>query len=360
MRFIVFLVAVSLLGCESKPKETAPDPAPAKDAGQVAEKPNDNPQPTPVATTGPTVRIAAPHKLLQMRMDQTKPIGNIVVEDSEPQPLEGFGLNRCQTGFVFQGYYKEGDKLVSTPHFNVQLGEVPLGRAFVYDDPMIETTVLKMNVSAFDLDNVKGVISLNDAATGVERMKMTLDGPPTTVATAPGVGPMGCYTTGYYLADGKQGPVVAVWDGNELFYVGIQLTENRSLTVEFAMRGGQRRPENMIQASLKRVFEKPDRFPFRVNFEKRFNAEPVYDKTGPQLSVQKTPVESGNIRAAFRSSSPNGPIRIELENITIPPDHGELSGKTVNFKVEAEFVSDLKGRLVPVPIPPQWKSVAGD
>lgn len=58
--------------------------------------------------------------------------------------------------------------------------------------------------------------------------------------------------------------------------------------------------------------------------------------------------------ATFARASPQGPVRIEVEDLVFPEWAGPLSATTIDLKLEALLVTDLDGPGVPVPTSPNF------
>jgi hypothetical protein len=190
-------------------------------------------------------------------------------------------------------------------------------------------------------------------------LEMTIDGRPTALVRAPGLGPMGCFDTGFWkLKNGDEqvfGPVSAVYDPANLHYVGARLTPTTSLVFLFTLRDGERGQGDLITTTAEKIREKPDTFPIRMYLERRVNESGVADATGPLTKRIEAPLESGKLYASFPTGEVGGPMRIQLEDAKLPEWDGPLSGATIDlFRAETLFVTDTHGEDVPLPAPPEW------
>ncbi|MEZ4458584.1 MAG: hypothetical protein R3E66_02430 [bacterium] len=333
-------------GCEKSPPP-APVPPPAVDAAPSFER-----------ITPPSARLALPLDVLAMRIEG-EPVGQLVSQDlpsPDPVPLKAIGVNLCQTGWFIQGLVEQDGKLHTSPGFLLEFADLER-EGFNYHVPGIENSHLVVSLSKLSLDEAEGSISVvgkDDLTT----FSMAFAGKPVGVPAQPAFSAQGCFTTGYYrLSDGVQGPATAVFDGKDLYYVGLRLSEKHSLVVMVSLRADQRKPGNVIQGSLERVADAPDKFPIRVMLETRSNAKKQVEVTGPILQTQHIPVTKGTIRASFMTDDARGPIRIDLRDLELPKWDGPLSeAKIPRVQAEVLFVTDPKSPVVPVPSEPKWET----
>lgn len=347
MRLGAIALAVGLVACESPVA-----PPPTQTAAQTAVQ-----ESVALPTISlPAQRLALPLDVVRMRLPQAAPIGTVSGVDFEQSvPLRALGINVCQTGWFVQGYIEHAGELQSTPGFLLELAEVPTG-PFTYHVPGVQGSHLAMDFESFSLENAKGKIAvINDS--GETTFDMTFDGVPISVPAQPHFGAQGCYTTGFFKLGEQQGPATAVFDGRDLFYVGLRLTDRHSIAFMLSLRADLRKPGNLIVGDLARVDADPQKFGFRVFAETRRNRPGVANQ--PLLEAEQTPIVSGTVRASFATTEAKGPLRLELRDIVLPNWDGPYAGMTLpRVQVEVLFVTDVESGIVPVPSSPQWGEVA--
>jgi len=348
MNRLVFMgLCLGLSGCE----KTAP---PAPSTTSAAEIPAVAPIEAIDKITPPPERLALPLQVVGLRLPEGS-VGEMeTVDFSEPGPvpLRAIGVNLCQTGWFIQGYIEREGKLLTTPGFLLEFAELK-SEGFRYDVPGVTGSHLFVELKKLSLTEAVGKISVIDENQKTT-FSMTFDGPPVGTPAQPGFSAQGCFTTGFYLLpDGVQGPATAVYDGKDLYYVGLRLSEQHSLVFMLSLRNDLRTPGNVIQGSLKRVADDLKKFPFRVLLETRSNS--TTKNNGPMLETKQIPVEDGLVRASFLTNDAKGPLRIEFTDLVIPEWDGPFSGQTLK-RVQAEvlFVTDPASPVIPVPSAPKW------
>lgn len=271
-------------------------------------------------------------------------------EVPEGVPLRAVGLNLCQTGWVLQGFVERDGSLAATPTLPIHYATLPSGPA-EHRDPAIPGQAIVLDFKAPSMRHLNGTLRIVEDGSTDDIMKMTILGAPVGIASAPGLGPQGCFTTGYYQmalgAEKRVGPVSAVWDNKRLHYIGLRLTEQHGIGIWLHLEPTNRQPQNVIRGDLETVGEKPTRFPLRVVFETRRT-------TVDGVVVDETPATAGKFLAAFVKASPQGPVRVELTDLVFPDWDGPLANATVEVRAEALFVTDLVGPGVPVPSEPRF------
>lgn len=327
-------------GCEARPP-AAPTDRPDVGASPVTHQIDFEPM---------AERLALPTQVRALRL----PAGSVgtYVDRELPDgvPLRAVGLNLCQTGWMIQGFIERDGELRATPPLPIRYATLPIGPAEAHH-PDVADQKLALDFSTATMTRLDGSLRVIAAVDGSEVMKMTIDdAAPVGIATGPGLGAQGCFTTGYYqlrLGNAERvGPVSAVWDQKRLHYVGLRLTEKHGVGVWLHLEPAHRQPQNVIRGDLATVRDKPTRFPFRVVFETR--------TTTPQgVVVEETPATEGTLTAVFARANPQGPVRIELRDLVVPAWDGPLAGATLDLlRTEALLVTDLEGVGVPVPSKP--------
>lgn len=304
----------------------------------------------------PAERLALPLEVVRMRMPEGASIGTVSgVDFDQPVSLRALGINVCQTGWFVQGYIEQNGELQTTPGFLLELAEVPTG-PFSYHVPGVQGSHLALNFEAFSLDHAKGTLAVVKDS-GETSFEMTFDGVPISVPAQPNFGAQGCYTTGFYKLADQQGPATAVFDGKDLFYVGLRLSERHSIAFMLSLRADLRKPGNLIVGDLARVDAEPQKFGFRVFAETRRNRPGVANQ--PLLEAEQTPIVVGSVRASFATTEAKGPLRLELRDLVLPNWDGPYAGMTLpRVQAEVLFVTDVDSGIVPVPSSPQWGEIA--
>lgn len=340
---------VALGGCQSSSPPTTSTTA----TQTAAQRPKHD------VLVPPVQRLAWPLEVLAMRLPDGH-VGELRSKDlpgGETIPLKAIAVNLCQTGWFVQGLVEQDGKLQTSAGFLLEFAQIP-NHKFIYEVPDVTKSHLVVDLQQLSLEKAKGSLTVIDVASQQSTFSMSFDGIPVGVPAQPGFSAQGCFTTGYFrLPDGVQGPATAVFDGDDLFYVGMRLSEQHSLVVMLSMRADLRKPQNVIQGSLEHVAIDPQKFPFRVLLEKRTNSGEIGEKSGPLIQTEQIPIQKGTIRAAFLSTDPKGPLRIDLRDLELPTWDGPLSGAKLD-RVQAEvlFVNDPKSPVIPVPSEPNWKS----
>lgn len=330
------------MGCEPK----APVDLPAATIPVVAATPMEDFEPLPA-------RLALPTQVLAMRLPPGSSVGTYFdAELPDGVPLRAVGLNLCQPGWILQGFIERDGALAATPPLPLPYATLPTLPTQIRD-PRIPSQALVLDFDVATMRHLKGTIRVSADDGQPDPMKMTIDGAPIGISTGPGIGAQGCFTTGYYQVqlgtDVRVGPVSAVWDQKRLHYVGLRLTDKYGIGIWLHLEPAHRQPQNIIRGDLATVAEKLERFPFRVVFETR-------ETTPTGVEVQETPATAGRMMAAFVKASPQGPIRIDLEQLQFPAWDGPLSGVTADkIRVEALLVTDIEGSGVPVPSEPRFE-----
>lgn len=338
MKRLLIIVAL-LAGCEDKP----PAPPTEVDAGPAPTVKGPAP---PIDFEPIPSRLALPVKVRAMRLPEGSVGAYRDQELKQPARLMAVGLNLCQTGFVLQGYIERDGELAVTPALAIPRDVLPTEPTTIFS-PRIPDQMFHLDLQEASMARLKGTVRILQKGSADEVMRMVIDAEPIGITTGPGLGAQGCFTTGSYdleLGDQqRQGPVSAVYDGKRLHYVGMRLTEKYGIGVWLHLEPTHRQPQNVIRGDLATVGEKPKRFPFRVVFETR-------TMEAGAVVVHETPATEGDLMAAFVKANPQGPIRIELENLKFPDWDGPLSGVTVDrVRTEAMIVTDIEGVGVPVP-----------
>lgn len=348
-------------GSETAAKTTAQAPGPkTSSAGGLAPAAMDlSDLPMPLRYAEPLPRIR--HRLEGRR------VGEIMLRrDGEPVEgvLHGVGLNMCQTGWVLQGYFSvEGGAIEPTTPFLIQLDELPTGRTVRYDDPKIEGSYLRLDLEEASWDRLAGALAIVERDGGEEVFEMKFDGPPSGIATGPGLGAQGCYLTGYWAArlageDGAlRGMALGIKRPRNTYDVMLIFDDRHALGVTMRLGRNQRVPGNLIRAPLERILRDPSQFPLRVLYRERESREIEGDRLAPNPPLwEGTPVASGQLYAGFSKARDTGPVRIHMEDIPLPDDWPEpLGGQTIErLRAEVMFVTEASGKRIPAPGPPQW------
>ncbi len=349
IRFILMGLWLSVVGCEKAPVPAA--------TTTIVSSPIAEPVEAIDRITPPQDRLALPLQVVAMRLPAGK-IGEMETVDFAkpgPVPLRAIGVNLCQTGWFIQGYVEIEGKLLTTPGFLLEFAELT-SEGIRYEVPGVKGSHLLVELQKLSLTEAVGKLSVIDDQ-GKTTFSMNFDGPPVGVPAQAEFSAQGCFTTGFYLLpDGVQGPATAVYDGKDLYYVGLRLSEQHNLVFMLSLRNDLRTPGNVLQGSLARVAEDPKKFPFRVMVERRSNSAKLGD--APELETLQVPVEQGAVRASFMSNDAKGPLRIEFTDLVIPQWDGPFSGQTLN-RVQAEvlFVTDAASPVIPVPSAPRWETL---
>lgn len=337
-----------LCGCERREPE---QPEPAATAGET----------TPTAeTSGATDtsfefepqpdRLALPTKLLGMRLEG--PDAGTLYDEHYPEgtTLRAVGLAQCQTGWVLQGFLEpEPDaELRATPPFQIALPTLPAGQTVETKHPTLQRQTMLLDFDVATMHRLKGTFRVVDDETTDEVFRMEIDAVPTTVTPAAGLGPQGCFTTGSWeMHRGEttlEGPTTAVFDGRRVHYIGLRLTEKYGIGMWLVLQPQHREPKYVIRGNLRRIIEKPKKYPFRVVFETR-EPDPEFG-----LTIDEIQAPDGDFRASFKKPSPEGPVRVEIENLKVPDEwEGPISGTIDKVRVETLIVTDTNGTSVPIP-----------
>lgn len=350
MRKLFVLGVLTLAACEKAP--TGVDaPASSSTAGQTVAAA----APAPGPLDFPPARMAMPLDVMSMRIDGPT-VGSVSGVDFPVSPVElkAIGVNLCQTGWFVQGYVEREGKMFTGPGFLLELAEIPKGPT-VYSVPGVQGSHLEFDLQELSLERAVGRMTVVDDTKG-ETFSMTFDGTPVGVPSQAGFSAQGCFTTGYFRVGEQQGPAVAVFDGKDMYYVGMRLSERHNLVFLLSLRPELRQPNNVLQASLDMVDQAPEKYPFRVLVETRKNREGAV--TGPALEAYQQLIGKGIVRASFAAADAKGPLRIELTDLEMPVWDGPLSGQKIpRIQAEVLFVTDPKSPLVPVPSQPNWSVV---
>lgn len=350
----VLIAIVAIAACDRSPDDsTPPSEAPQTTAPAGPTSASADP-PGRTDFDPPPARLGYPARVLDLRL-RGEPVGTY--RDSQYPggvPLQAIGANLCQTGWVVQGFLRpEGGTLVATPPFHLPVANLPVGKAYQHRDPDAPGRELAIDLERSGAERLAGSLSVRADDSPEPILEMTFDGAPVGIATGPGLGGRGCFTTGYWDlevgGEQKKGPVTAVWDEEATYYVGARLNDEFGIGLWLVLRPTHRQPQNVIRADLARVQEKPRLFPMRVVFERR-----VPDDDGG-MRVEETPATSGELVAAFQRANPQGPLRVQLDNLVFPAWEGPLSGRTVSLQIETLFVTDPLGSAVPIPSAPTFK-----
>lgn len=331
-----------VLACEGKPAPAPP----------AEPSPNTTGAPGRFDLEPPPARLALPAQVLAMRLP-AGPAGTYWDQElAQPVPLRAVGLNQCQTGWMLQGYLDRDGKLSATPPLLIRYGTLPLGPA-ESRDPAIADQAIVLELAEASMERLRGTVRITDAAGG-DVMRMTIDTTPVGIASGPGLGGQGCFTTGYFEAaqgDARQvGPVAGVWDQKRLHYLGLRLDERHGVGIWLYLEPTHRQPQNVIRGDLHAVADRPTRFPFRVVFETR-------KTTADGFTIEETPATQGSLLAAFLKANPQGPVRVELADLAFPDWDGPLAGVTLErLRVESLLVTDPDGAGVPVPSTPHFEA----
>lgn len=348
-RLTVLTFALALFACERE-KAAVLRTDTSGEAGSEAQK--SAPPAAGFDFEPPPTRLAVPTGVLDMRL-RGAPVGTFVDRDyPDGVPLQAFGLNLCQTGWIAQGFLRRDDNLVATPPLPINLPTIPTGSPVQHRHEGIDGRTMRLDFSRASMTQLKGELSIVDDTTNETIMSMVVDGEPVGIASGPGLGARGCFTTGYWqMSDGGQklrGPVTAVWDEERLYYVGLRLTEQHGLGLWFFVKPTHRQPQYVIRGDLAAVAEKPKTSPFRVVFETR-------RRTDTGMTVDETPATTGQMKAAFLKAHPKGPLRVELEDLEFPRWDGPMSGRVVEqVRLETLVVTDIDGSGVPLPVEPNF------
>lgn len=354
-RFALIVVLASVLGCDQK---DLPEPP----------QPNEKQSTSPTAVEGdsfdalspPAPRMTMPPALRTMRLAD-RSVGTITAPQTPERTLNALGLAACQTGWTFQGlYFNDEGVLVATQPMSVGLAEIPVGKKVKYQSPDTEGRALLLDFDAFGYDRIVGTLTVLDTtANDAPLLKLHVDGKPTALANAPGLGPAGCFDTGYWMAESgdekKFGPVTAVYDPANLHYVGARITPTVSLVFLFTLKPAERGQGDLIKTTVAKIQEKPDLIPIRIYLERRTNEASPKAETGPLIKLEEHPLVAGELFASFTTGEVGGPIRLELKGAEFPKWDGPLSGAKVDrIRLETLFVTDSEGEEVPLPSQPDW------
>lgn len=304
--------------------------------------------------------MALPEALRTLRLrDQS--VGTISLPSTPNRNLHGVGLAACQTGWTLQGLYLDDEgALVTTSPITIGLAEVPTGRAIRYTDPALADRAYLLDFKAFGYDRVSGRVRVLDTSNDdAVVLEMNVDGTPSSLLRAPGLGPAGCFDTGFWKASkGEEttfGPALGIYDPANLHYVGLRLNPTVNLVLLFTLKASERGRNDVINTSFEKIRENPELVPIRGYLERRVNADAPADATGPLIELQEYPIERGKIVAAFPTGDVAGPMRIAIEGIVLPTWDGPGSGATFDkIRAEVLFVTDTEGEEVPLPSQPDW------
>ncbi len=304
------------------------------------------------ATQPPTVRdlpsglaerTALPMVVLDMRLRSKTPAGEMHQRGIENAvPLQAVGLNLCQTGWVLQGFFRDRDgRLQATPP--LPLPRLVAGERFEHRDPAVEGQSIVTEFSQASLENLTGTLKVLDDDVEVPSLRLDIDTRPVGIAAGKGLGALGCFTTGEWSLNvgstDARGPAAAVWDNKLTFWLGARLDESHSVDVWLTIPPQHRQPGRVVRGDLGRVLAEPKKYPFRVVFSE-----------GIGEGKTEVPATSGKFSASFTRANPEGPIRVEIENLEFPPWDGPLAGTTVDqFRIETLVVTDIEGSRVPIP-----------
>lgn len=328
------LIALTLgLACEAKqPKPTPPaEPDPQPKAA-----------PAPVDASPPPERLSVPLPILDMRLGRRGGAGQIEWPDGKALPLEAVGLNLCETGYVLQAFFRDAKgHLQATPA--LPLPELIAGADYHHTEPSIPGQALVTKFDEASMRKLRGTIRLVTDTKLEPVLRLDVDAVPIGVASTPGLGAQGCYTTGRWTLhdDGKEieGPTSAVWDNKVTHWVSLRLDETHAVEFWLTLPPQHRQPGRMVRGDLARIGQDLKNVPFRVVFTERDGIE-----------KREIPAESGGVTAAFTRANPQGPLRVELTNLAFPKWRGPHAGETVDLlRAETLIVTDLKGAQVPVP-----------
>ena len=323
-------------GCQKPEAPTPPQPTPAPPAAATA--------PTTVGLPAPPPqRHALPLALLDMRLRDPQTAGRLVsTEHPEGLALQAVGLNLCQTGYVLQALFRDPKgELRATPPLPLPvLREAP----YVHRDPEVPEQRIETNFEEASMSRLRGVVRVIDDETDDALLELQIDTVPVGVPSGPGLGALGCFTTGQWSIEegGREleGPVSAVWDNKVTYWVGLRLDAEHTIDFWVTIAPQHRRPGRVLRGDLERVGAQPRKFPFRVVFRTR-NADGT---------VTEIPAQSGQLMAAFTRDHAEGPLRVEMKNLKMPEWKGPFSGQTLDtVRAETLVVTDLKGSRVPIP-----------
>lgn len=357
IRHAIVLAVFALVAASCDDEKKTKDPVTTVD--ETTES-TDEPAPSLESAEPPAPRLALPPALRTIRLSDDD-VGTISDPKTPTRKMNGFGLASCQTGWTFQGlYFNDDGTLVATAPFTIGLATVPTGRQVRYVDPDIPNRALSLDFSQFGLDRVTGTVRVLDTASNDDvLLEMTVDGPPTSLVRAPGLGPAGCFDTGFWKAtagdDDVFGPALGVYDPANLHYVGLRISPTENIVLLFTLKPGERGRGDVINTSFAKIEENPELIPVRGYVERRVNRSDTGSKTGPVIEIVELPIEQGDIIASFPTGKVAGPMRIALKNVVLPEWDSDWSGVTIEkLRAEVLFVTDTKGEEVPLPSRPDW------
>ncbi|MEM1347281.1 MAG: hypothetical protein AAGI01_01910 [Myxococcota bacterium] len=314
----------------------------------------------------PPVRLATPALLRINKLTADASAGTVLSPGTEePIPLLALGASPCREGWALQPIFtppgaREPD---ASESILIRLKELPL-RPLSYVDPLDPARAYDLDLSSFDPDTkrIVGNITTGDGVTKTKGNTYTFDTIATDLAAGPDLGAFGCFTSGYYrveLPDGAHvsGPVVARWRAPNQYRFNLLLGEDVTLTV-WAQIEQARKPLEPKIYDLAEVFANPNAFNFRV-FVDRPRAVPLSarpDERAPYIESDALPLERGTMQLLFTQDELDGPIEIDLSEVTLPraapAPFADLTLSSV--KMIAKPVTDARGMIVPNIRPPTW------
>jgi hypothetical protein len=345
-------VLLSLTGCQKN--EEAPEvPAPVQAPTEETAPPAQDPKTLPKAA----VRYATPARVVAMRTMSEGGIGTITGKfmANAEAPLLAVGLNRCQTGWVIQGMHPKDGTFSATHPILIQLPD-PAAKPFKYKVPDAPGHI-ELDFETFSESRVKGTMKIIDE-NAETHLSMTMDGAPISVLPGPETGEQGCFTSGFwgFSDEVPERPVVAVFDGKNAHYVSLKLDEKHAIALLMDLRAHVKNPKSVLRGDIKRINQAPERFPFRVFFEKIKEEEPETE-TGPVFETQQIAAREGTFMARFNSDSRDSNLRIEIRDLQFPSWDGPLAGQTVDV-IRAETLFYTKdAKIVPIPSRVQEESL---
>lgn len=320
------LVCVALCaapGLACKPKATPP--AEAEDTAKATPPPERLAQDEPRAMWRPLPQHpATPMTLKALHLDRAARVGALSLPgQAEPRPLVAVGLNPCLEGWALQGFYLEGQdspKLMATQAYRLPQASLKLNASMRLQDIDHPTRELTLKLTHHDEARIAGELEVKaqDAKGSSEVTTLRFDGPNQGLVASEGLGPKGCFSTGYAHRPGDPssylGPVTGVWERVGFYTISLWLDGQTRLSVLWRVAPQHIKAGELVKLDLASVFKAHDQHDVRVLFETLKPAE------GDQpASWQKEPVEAGQLTISAQKTDVAGPLRVELRDIKLTP-----------------------------------------
>ena len=344
-------ILVGLAGCERCQRE---QPVPEKRAAETTPT-----RPTVAAAEPPAEQRARALPLLAGKLP-LEPAGTLDLEGVDPTPVRAVSLARCRDGVALVPVLEADGKLSHAEPFILRLDGTPIdGKPHEYIDPRDISRSTSFTFSSLSPERVQGTIRSTGPG-GTNPRTLTVDATPLPGVSAPGLGSLGCYSTGFYslsAPDDVHGFAVARFTTPNLFEINLPLDDDHALTVLARIEPRSLALGPFIDVDLARVFADPNLSDVRVFFETR-TAEQLGDapEALPYSGWERIPVERGRLELSVQDTSWRPIVSIALTDLTTPKGYiGPLAGaEAISARATARFINPRQDHLATSPAPPDW------